>query len=73
MRDLARRLERQRDELAEALRELVRLKSLHDRTERRDFGSYQLCVEAIAEYVRCKPLAWDRARALLARIDGERT
>jgi len=64
-RDLAARDERVR-ELEAGLRKLVRLKDLHDRIEDYDRAPHVGLGTEIDEYRRCKPLAWDRARALLA-------
>lgn len=61
----ARRLERERDALRAALRELVRLKDLHDRLEEWPRSVYAGYPEACEEYKTKKPLAWARARALL--------
>jgi hypothetical protein len=65
---------RQRDDLADALRKLVRLKDIHDRIDKYErMLSDQSLDEYLAEreeYKRCKPLAWDNARAILARSDA---
>jgi len=59
--------ERERDELREALRELVRLKDLKDWIEQLPRGaSYGGYIAANNEYDVKKPLAWDKARAILA-------
>ena len=60
--DFARELER-------ALRELVRLKALHDEFERTnppaDEALYEKWWMLKIEYDRCKPLAWEAARNTL--------
>lgn len=57
-------------ELREALRELVRLKDLHDRIENFAFATRAHVIEARANYDHDKPLAWERARALLGKGAG---
>jgi len=63
-------VERECDELREALRELVRLKDLHDRIDKyeRMLSDQPLdeYLQERADYKRGKPLAWDKARAILA-------
>lgn len=60
---------RERDEAKDILRELVRLKTLHDKIEsykyRLDTNPYDGWREDEEEYARCKPIAWDRARAIV--------
>lgn len=70
--EFARRLERQRDELAEALRELVRLKDLHDAIEAHDFATWDGYRAAVEHYRMFKPKAWEAAHSILARIDAEK-
>lgn len=63
------------DELADALRELVRLKDLHDRIDDADKGVTYIHPRELADmrddYRENKPKAWDNARPLLARYDAE--
>jgi len=65
------RLERQHDDLADALRELVRLKDLEGRVMRKDFATFEGWAGACDAVVTDTPHAWDNARTLLARIDAE--
>ena len=67
MRQGERRLWLQPD-ATQALRELVRLKALHDRIESYGNPIFVGLGEMISEYARDKPIAWDKARALLARL-----
>lgn len=64
-------LERERDEAREALRELVRIKDLHDKIEHEKrsqfFHSADELQAALDDYRTNKPLAWDRAQAIVAR------
>lgn len=55
-------------ELYEALAELVRLKALHDKVigDGDAFNKHEA-----AEYERCKPIAWAKARAALAAVEGK--
>ena len=68
-------LERQLDELAEALTELIACKDLKDSIDGGKFfighDPYRSVNDAGTEYKLRKPLAWEAARKALARIDGE--
>lgn len=63
---LVKMLKDQRDEVATVLRELVYLKTLKDGFGEEPFGSHN-ARPMRAEYERRQPLAWQAARAILAK------
>lgn len=64
-------LERQRDALLEALKELVACKDLKARLEY-DYLDFNEREDAEADYVRRKPAAWAAARSAIKSVEGEK-
>ncbi len=62
-------LTKQRDDLAAALRELIECKDLHDMIENRGNGiTADQARDLGREYRKRRPLAWDVARATIAKV-----